>query len=173
MDDVIASTGMSSSAVYRYFRSKDEIIEATADEGFSRVRDIFARILDIEPTPDPTQTVATVVGELESRTANPEYDMTRIALQTWAESLRNPPVHDRGRALYGETLDHLTELTSRWRRDGHLPPDAEPRTVAATLFTVMHGLIVMHHLVADLPADELGRGLASLGAALDRGMTRA
>jgi hypothetical protein len=82
-------------------------------------------------------------------------------------------VHDRGRALYGETLDHLTELTSRWRRDGHLPPDAEPRTVAATLFTVMHGLIVMHHLVADLPADELGRGLASLGAALDRGMTRA
>jgi AcrR family transcriptional regulator len=169
MDDVIASTGMSSSAVYRYFRSKDEIIEATADEGFSRVRDIFARILATEPTPDPTQTLATIVGELESRTANPEYDMTRIALQTWAESVRNPSVRDRGRTLYGEALDHLTELTSRWCRDGHLPPDAEPRTLAAALFTLMHGLIVMHHLVADLPADELGRGLATLGAALRKG----
>jgi hypothetical protein len=82
-------------------------------------------------------------------------------------------VRDRGPTLYGEALDHLTALTSRWRRDGHLPPDAEPRTLAAALFTAMHGLIVMHHLVADLPADELGRGVATLGAALYRGMIRA
>jgi len=37
MDDIIAATGMSSSAVYRYFRSKEEIIRASAEEGVVRV----------------------------------------------------------------------------------------------------------------------------------------
>ena len=42
MDDVIAATGMSSSAVYRYFRSKDELIAAAADEGLALVRDLLS-----------------------------------------------------------------------------------------------------------------------------------
>ncbi len=32
----------------------------------------------------------------------------------------------------------------------------------------MHGLIVMHHLVEDVPADVLLRGVSSLGAATDK-----
>jgi AcrR family transcriptional regulator len=37
MDQVIAETGMSSSAVYRYFRSKEQIIRATAEQGVVRL----------------------------------------------------------------------------------------------------------------------------------------
>jgi AcrR family transcriptional regulator len=33
IEDVIAATGMSSSAVYRYFRSKEEIVRASAEIG--------------------------------------------------------------------------------------------------------------------------------------------
>ena len=39
IEDVIAATGMSSSAVYRYFRSKEEIIRASAEIGVARVGD--------------------------------------------------------------------------------------------------------------------------------------
>ena len=42
--------------------------------------------------------------------------------------------------------------------------DANP--VAAKLFSLMHGLIVMHHLVGDVPADVLRNGLSLLGAAV-------
>jgi AcrR family transcriptional regulator len=45
MDDVIAASGMSSSAVYRYFRGKEELIEATTDEGLAKVRQIFVDLL--------------------------------------------------------------------------------------------------------------------------------
>jgi len=57
-------------------------------------------------------------------------------------------------------------LTGRWRVAGYVPPNADTNAVAATLFTVMHGLIVMHHLVDDIPADALRNGLSLLGAAV-------
>jgi len=37
--------------------------------------------------------------------------------------------------------------------------------VAAALLSIMHGLIVMHHVVDDVPAHTLQTGIALLGAA--------
>jgi AcrR family transcriptional regulator len=167
IEEVIAATGMSSSAVYRYFRSKEEIIRASAEIGVARVRDIFVALLDRDPCPTPTQTLALLVAELHTRTDNPDYDMSRLALQTWAEALRDPILHEHARARYLDTLDHIAELAARWRDAGHIPPDADTKAVAATIFLLMHGLIVMHHLVNDIPADTLLRGVSSLGAATD------
>ena len=172
IEDVIASTGMSSSAVYRYFRSKDEIIRASAEIGVERVGDIFVALLDRDPCPTPAETLALLVDELHTRTDNPEYDMTRVALQTWAEALRDPQLHGHARARYRDALDHIVELTTRWRDDGHIPADADTKAVAATIFSLMHGLIVMHHLVEDVPADVLLRGVSSLGAATDSSRIR-
>ncbi len=44
MDDVIAATGMSSSAVYRYFRSTDDLIDAAADEAMTLARSLFVAL---------------------------------------------------------------------------------------------------------------------------------
>ena len=165
MDEVIAETGMSSSAVYRYFRSKEELIDATAEEGITRVRNIFVRLMADKPTPTPAQTVETLVAELHSRTSNPEYDLSKLALQTWAEAMRNPSLRDRTQHLYVDTRAHITELATRWQTEGHLPADGDPEATAAAMFTLMHGLIVCHHLVADVPTDQLGRGLTALGSA--------
>jgi AcrR family transcriptional regulator len=166
MDDVIAATGMSSSAVYRYFRSKDEIIAATTDEGLARVRGIFEALLAHEPRPEPGETLTVLVAELDSRTINPDYDMTRIAVQTWAEALRNPILNTRVRALYLEVQELITELARDWRDSGELPEGADVEAVAKTLFSLMHGLIIMHHVVSDVPADALRSGLSLLGAAV-------
>ena len=100
IEDVIAATGMSSSAVYRYFRSKEEIIRASAEIGVARVGDIFVGLLERDPCPTPAETLALLVAELHARTDNPEYDMSRVALQTWAEALRDPLLHEHARASY-------------------------------------------------------------------------
>ena len=165
MDDIIAATGMSSSAVYRYFRSKEEIIRASAEQGVVRVGEIFVALLDRDPCPDPAQTLTLLVAELHRRTDHPDYDMTRIALQTWAEALRDPVMHDGVRELYVGALEHIGELARRWRDNGHLPPDADTEAVAATLLSIMFGMIVMHHVVDDVAADALRTGVALLGAA--------
>jgi AcrR family transcriptional regulator len=169
MDDIIAATAMSSSAVYRYFRSKEELIHVSAEEGVVGVGKIFVALLDRDPCPDPAETLKILVAELHRRTDNPDFDMTRIALQTWAEALRDPVLHRRVRQLYVDTLERIGELAQRWRDNGYLPPDADTEAVAATLLSVMFGMIVMHHVVDDVPADALRTGVALLGAATRHG----
>jgi hypothetical protein len=78
--------------------------------------------------------------------------------------LRDPVLHHRARQLYVDTLEHIAELAQRWRDNGYLPPDADTKAVAATLFSIMQGLIVMHHLVDDVAAHTLRTGVALLGA---------
>jgi len=165
MDDIIAATAMSSSAVYRYFRSKEEIIRASAEEGVVKVGQIFVDLLDRDPCPDPAETLNLLVAELHRRTDNPDYDITRFAVQTWAEALRDPVLHDRTRQVYVGALGHIAELADRWRDNGYLPADADTEAVAATLLSIMLGLIVMHHVVDDVPADALRTGIALLGVA--------
>jgi hypothetical protein len=109
-----------------------------------------------------------LVAEIESRVANPDFDLTRLVLQTWAEALRDPALQKRAQALYLEILDLIIDLATQWQAGGQLGPDAEPRAVAVTLLSLMHGLIVMHHLVQDVPAETLQSGLAGLGLAVDR-----
>jgi hypothetical protein len=70
------------------------------------------------------------------------------------------------RLLYLDTLDHIAELASRWRDDGHLPASADTRSAAATLLSLMQGLIVMQHLVDDVPVHALRSGLSVLGTAV-------
>lgn len=51
------------------------------------------------------------------------------------------------------------------RNQALLPPDADTKAVATTLLSIMQGLIVMHHVVDDVPAHTLRTGLALLRAA--------
>jgi hypothetical protein len=60
----------------------------------------------------------------------------------------------------------IGELAGRWRGEGYIPPNADTNAVAANVFSLMHGLIVMHHIVDDVPADALRKGLSLLGAAV-------
>lgn len=166
MDDVIAATGMSSSAVYRYFRSKDEIIGATVEEGLTRVRNDFARMAAQRPVPTPELALASVIGRIRNLAETPESDPTRIAIMSWAEALRRPPLYDQARVLYHEALESLTSLASQWLKDGHLATGANPRDTAVTIFTLMQGVIMYHHLIDDLPLKQLLSGLSSLGGAI-------
>jgi AcrR family transcriptional regulator len=166
MDEVIAATGMSSSAVYRYFRSKDELIDASADMALALVRDIFVRLLDEPETPGPRETLAAIMAELHDSAQKPDQDLTRLALQTWAEAVRRPPLAARTLAIYHENRKLLASLTKRWKTSGHLPPDADADAVAEVIFALMHGLLVCYHLGVDLPLPQLTQGLAALGTGL-------
>jgi AcrR family transcriptional regulator len=164
MDDVVTASGMSTSAVYRYFASKDELIDATANEALMLVRDLFSRMLAADPLPTPRQTIEALTRELHQRSEHPRYDLSQIVIQAWGEALRRPELRVRTRDFYREARQHLAELARRWTSGGQLPPDADPHAVAAVLLTLMPGLIVTHQLVDSVSAETLMRGLAALGA---------
>ncbi|MEU2619671.1 TetR/AcrR family transcriptional regulator [Streptomyces sp. NPDC007157] len=167
MDDVIAATGMSSSAVYRYFRSKDDLIDAAADEALTLVRDLFGRLLELRPTPSPAEVLEAMTAEARDRGAGQPYDLTRIAIQAWGEALRSPELEGRTRTFYLSVRDSLAELARRWQHEGRVPPTAAPEQIASALMTLMPGLLVGRHLVAPVDAEQLIGGLSSLASAFD------
>jgi AcrR family transcriptional regulator len=169
MDDIIAESGISSSAVYRYFRSKDELIEAAADESSSLLRGFFARMLGQDPTPTPAETVTALVEQFVERTSHPDYDLTKIAIYSWAEALRQPDVGAHTRAFYLDIRERLTELALRWQAEGYIARTANPRDMATLLMALLPGLVVTHHLVGSVSAHEIVAGLATLGVSIAAG----
>jgi AcrR family transcriptional regulator len=85
MQDVIAEAGLSVGAVYRYFKSKNDIVEAIAQQ----YSDEIGATLDAI-TGDPGQSLADVLqASITLVHGNAEPGGTlRIAVQLWAEALR-------------------------------------------------------------------------------------
>ncbi|MEU7143392.1 TetR/AcrR family transcriptional regulator [Nocardia sp. NPDC046473] len=162
MDQIVAATGLSTSAVYRYFASKDDLIDATADEALSLIGGLFDELLAAEPTPTPDQTVTALVAALHRRGQHEAYDLSQLAMQAWTEALRRPHLHELVRNYYRATHANFTELARRWRTDGHLAATADTTAIATLLTTLMPGLIVVEHLGDGTSAAQLIAGLHGL-----------
>lgn len=165
MDQIIAATGMSSSAVYRYFRSKDELIDATAGEALELIGSLFGNLLAADPPPTPDRTLQALVADLRSRGRQEDYDISQLAMQAWTEALRRPHLHELVNAYYRSTQANFAELARRWRAAGYIAPDADIDAVAALLTTLMPGLIVLEHLGDGSSAGRLIAGIGGIASA--------
>lgn len=147
MDDVIAATGWSSSAVYRYVRSKDELIEAAARESLSQFDAVVTGLLARDPVPTPAQALAAIVAALDERARHQGYDLTRIVVQAWSEGLRNPAIATLARAFWDSARGRLAVLAAAWQDAGHLPREVGPADAAGTLTLLVPGLVLDHTLL--------------------------
>lgn len=74
--------------------------------------------LGTDGPPSPANVISALVDEIGSRAAQPDYDLSRIAMQTWVEALRDPARAERARTFYLLARSRLTELALRWRPEG-------------------------------------------------------
>jgi AcrR family transcriptional regulator len=149
MADVIAASGLSAGAVYRYFRSKDQLIEAIVDRVLGRAAGRFEQLLEEGHAPDPADAVAAAV-DLIATVADGSVDMTRVAVQAWAEALRNPAVAAVAGGAYGTMRGYFVEVVRRAQRNGRLPADADPAHLGAALFSLVLGFLLQRLLLGDV-----------------------
>ena len=162
MADVIAATGLSAGAVYRYFRSKDELIEAIVDRVLGRAAQRFETFLDEEPDPEPARAVATAVDLISTVAGSGPVDMTRVAVQAWAEALRNPAVGTVARTAYGTMRGYFVEVARRAQRSGRLPAGADPDMLGAALFSLLLGFLLQRLLLGDVAPEAYVAVVAAL-----------
>ncbi len=165
MADIIEESGLSAGAVYRYFESKEEIIGAVAETALRNADAIFAGLLAEGAVPSPTRAVTTVLENLVAQSADdPEtgQDLTRIALQVWAESLRNPDLHRRAGEASGQLRAQFAEVARRWQAAGNLPPDAVPEHLGAAMLGLTQGFLLQRLLVPDTTLAGYASGLRAL-----------
>jgi AcrR family transcriptional regulator len=164
MADIIAASGMSAGAVYRYFRSKEEIIGAVAETSLTTAEEIFERLLADGYTPSPTETVTALVEGIAKVAPNAieGVDTTRIAVQVWAEALRNPELLLRANVVYRRLRGHCAEVARRWQAAGNLPAEAAPDQVGAAMLALVQGFLLQNLLLADTSAPAYVNGVRAL-----------
>jgi AcrR family transcriptional regulator len=140
MQDVIAEAGLSVGAVYRYFSSKDELIRAIAQSVIGGATRVFNDIVAQEPPLPLVDALDRALAYVETETG--EDGVLRIAMQVWAEALRDPALGDFVAQTYRGFQARFTEVAERAKESGELAPDADPAAVGTVLFGMIPGYIL-------------------------------
>ena len=154
MADVIAESGLSAGAVYRYFDGKAALVRATADRALGEIGGTLAELVDAAEAVHPVDVLERILDTVDRLATAGPTDITRVALMAWAESLRAPEIHDvTSRAMTG-LRGRLAELNRRARDAGLLSPEADPDVVASATVSLVLGWVVQRHIagVADRKA---------------------
>ena len=143
MQDLIREANMSVGAVYRYFRSKNEIISAIAEDVAGN---LAARLQAIADRGLPLGDALGLVLDAVDEQVQPDGNFP-LALQLWAEAMIDPAIRDIVRLRYASMRHAFATLAATAIRRGELPGDADVDAVAAVLFGMMPGYALQRLLV--------------------------
>jgi AcrR family transcriptional regulator len=157
MHDVIAEAGLSVGAVYRYFKSKEDLITAIAGQVVGEVTGAIAAT----DRPIPLdEAMARLITQIEPR-LGPE-GVFRLALQVWAESLRNPTLARFVQDVYGTVRANVVALVRDSQEAGYLSPKADPEAVGSVLFGMVLGYLLQQTLTGTPDRETFLDGVRSL-----------
>lgn len=146
MQHIAAEAGMSAGNLYRYFPSKDSIVEGLCE----RDRRDVAR--DFEAFEGADDFMA-VFAELGRRHFEDEpRDKAVLCLQIWAEATRSAAIGGFVSAFEADVIERWTGLLERARDAGSITPAHEPRTIIRLIATLANGLFVRRALFPDFDA---------------------
>ena len=143
MQDLIAEAGLSVGAVYRYFKSKDEIINAMTQQVagglLAQFDEVAARDL---PLVDAVSAVLDVVDEQLGPDGN-----FPLVVQVWGEAVRDPAIGAIIRERYLELRQPFRKIAAQAVARGELPPGTDPEVVSTVLFGVLPGYGLQRKLI--------------------------
>jgi AcrR family transcriptional regulator len=143
MQDLFTESGLSSGAVYRYFAGKDELIVAIAEDN---MRDVVALIRGLTDRAGSIgDTLAEVLLMIEHKDA--DSGLGGLAVQVWAEALRNAEVGRRFSQLLTELRIDLAEIVAQHQASGLLPRGVPPEAIATLLMSTVAGQILQTALL--------------------------
>ena len=169
MEMIIARSGLSTGAVYRYFKGKDEIIGAAVAASASEIGAAVAPIL-INPTSRlPSQLVeellAAWVGYAHSGVgAAVGVDRMPTALHGWSYAQTDPQLKAALQASLRGFREACVPIIKQWQADGVVAGGVEPDAVAQLLLSISLGFVAQRALTGDAEVEAHAGALAALTA---------
>lgn len=162
IQDVIDEAGLSPGAVYRYFRSKDQIILAISADAMATVE---AAVRDALRT---DRSVADLIAALPRALADLDQadERMRLAVQAWGEALRDPAVAAAMRSGLRGVRDALRARIVHGQGTGEVAAQVEPDAASRVLLSLVQGFILQRAWEPDLDVDAYGRGARDVVAGL-------
>jgi AcrR family transcriptional regulator len=146
MQDLIREADMSVGAVYRYFKSKNEIISAIAEEVAGGLATQLHEIAALRPPLlDALDQILAAVDEQLGPDGN-----FPLGLQVWAEATLDPAIGEIVRERYAVMRSAFADLARNAVATGELRPGTDVDAVATALFAMMPGY-ALQRLLAGSP----------------------
>ncbi|MFE3758619.1 TetR/AcrR family transcriptional regulator [Nocardia tengchongensis] len=160
MQDVFAESGLSAGAVYRYFKSKNDIIEALATEATVDLRATLTEAVYSDPLPTPPELIRLISADVVKLSA--PGGPVRVIPQAWALALTDANIADYVRTNILGFRRLWFDYANRMRDAGWLSPDADTDAVSKILLGLLPGFILQHLILGDADPDTFARGITDI-----------
>jgi len=165
MTDLLAEADMSAGAFYGYFKSKNEVITAIAEQVMDAFASEVATLLAETPAPGIDDVMIRMLGVVDHLA--PTYG--KLGLQVWGEAQRNNELAHIARERMLVFQEVLGGLAARAQADGQLPADVDAATAGKLVLAVLLGYLVQRLVVGDMNSQQLGATIAALSVPLASG----
>jgi AcrR family transcriptional regulator len=148
MQDICRKAGLSPGALYRYFSSKEEMVEAS----WQRSRVFRAERFDkAKQQPDPALALHELWRVYMRRLDEGGMEtVTRLWVQLLAEALRNPRIADAVRSHWQDAFKRLEDMVVRAQKKGEISRDLDPEMTARAEVALLNGLMLQKMFDKDL-----------------------
>jgi TetR/AcrR family transcriptional regulator, repressor for uid operon len=137
---VIKESGLSAGCIYSHFASKEELIQAIGERRHARDGALLA--LD-DRNQDPLESLRAIarafLGDLQKEQG---LRSRRVALQLWAEALRDDVIREQVTNGIRKPIALIMELLRRGQRLGLIERTANPRAIARAMVSMFQGYVL-------------------------------
>jgi len=139
MSQIIAEAGVSAGTIYLYFTSKEEIVEAIAEERHALESALASAAL---ANPDTAQALHDLAAGYLDWLSDPlEQKRRRVTVQVWAEALRSERVASIVRDGVGQRHQVADFVRERQQR-GELIPSVDADALSRAMLSLILGFVL-------------------------------
>lgn len=139
MRRVATHVGVSATAIYRHFESKEDLLLGLVDQGFRLFGDRLYRAL--EAATPVARLAATGQRYIDFALQHPGYyGLIFVTPQFWSNEELPPAVRKRSHATFRFLVDRVQECMDA----GWLARDQDAERTAHTIWALTHGLVTLH-----------------------------
>ena len=128
---------------------------------FRGIDQTFGKLLAQEEL-SPADALAVLLGYLVEIAERPDGDITRVAVQAWAEALRNDTIRCAAQDKYAQLRGYFVELARKGQRDGTIAAEVDPEHVGQAMFGLIPGFILQRLILGDVTPEGYTAGFAAL-----------
>ena len=140
MRDIVSESGLSPGAIYNYFKSKEEIVEAIASQRQAKEKRLIRDAIGTGPAGKSLLRVRDAfLGELNSPK---ERLRRRVSVQLWAEAQRDPNIRKLVRGSFEEPRKLISEVLSAAQKEGTIAASIDLDALASFIIAAFHGLVL-------------------------------
>lgn len=144
VEEIAEIAGVSKGLIYNYFRSKGDILLATAETLMSRLEEHMEHMATTSATASDKILAA---QHMHTREMIKEWDFVQIMLEFWSESVRRPEIARPYAQMFRKARAYLVAVIENGIASGEFRP-VPAKEVASLMIAMADGLTVQRMLDA-------------------------